>query len=187
MTPSKPLAAELGWTTRETAYPFSSPIHRVRSDTVTTPTGLTREISYLESPGAVYVVPQLPDGRLALIRQYRYSVDEWVLELPAGSLGGHGGSLVELAAQELREELGARADNFTVGAWFYDAVPVSSSRCHVVVASGIELCWPPTPGPAEQITPSLITVGDALAMAQTGAMVDGRSALALLRSVPLLA
>lgn len=186
MTVDKPLAAELGWTRRSTSYPFSSPVQRIRSDRVTLPAGEEREISYLENPGALYVVPRLSDGRLALICQYRYAVDEWVLELPAGSLSDHAGSPAELAAQELREEIGARAEGFTDVGWFYDAVPVSSSRCHVVVAFGVELCWPPDPGPAEQISPRLVTVERALAMAQGGEMRDGRSALALLRSAPLL-
>ena len=37
-------------------------------------------------PGAVVVLPVLPDGRLILVRQYRRAVDRWLLELPAGTL-----------------------------------------------------------------------------------------------------
>src|SRR5207237_9512104 len=37
-------------------------------------------------PGAVVVLPILPDGRVVLIKNYRYAVEESLLELPAGTL-----------------------------------------------------------------------------------------------------
>ncbi len=62
----------------------------------------------LEIPEAVCVVPVLPDGRLLLIRQWRYTVEAPLWEVPAGRI--HEGETAELAARrELREETGHEA------------------------------------------------------------------------------
>ena len=37
-------------------------------------------------PGGVTAVPVLDDGRLLLIRQFRYPIGQFILELPAGKL-----------------------------------------------------------------------------------------------------
>ena len=38
--------------------------------------------------GSVAALPVLSDGRIVLVRQYRYAVDAFVWELPAGNLSG---------------------------------------------------------------------------------------------------
>ena len=50
-------------------------------------------------------------GEVVLIRQFRYIVDEWLWEVPAG--GSHdfaGDDLTELVRRELREEIGGEAE-----------------------------------------------------------------------------
>ncbi len=49
------------------------------------------------------VLPVTTDGQVVMIRSYRYTVDDWCWELPAGGLGDKPGvPLVEVAQQELR-------------------------------------------------------------------------------------
>ena len=59
-------------------------------------------------PGAVLILPVLRDGRIVVIRQYRAVVDNWLYELPAGTLKP-GEDPVECARRELEEETGYRA------------------------------------------------------------------------------
>ena len=59
-------------------------------------------------PGAVVVVPILDDGRLVLVRQYRYPVAKVLLEWPAGKLDA-GESTLACAMRELQEETGYTA------------------------------------------------------------------------------
>lgn len=54
------------------------------------------------------VVPVTDDGRIVLVRQYRYAVDESLWEIPAG-LRDPGEDDTECAARELAEETGYRA------------------------------------------------------------------------------
>ena len=71
----------------------------------------------IRHPGVCVMVPFLPDDRIVLLRQYRYSVDGELWELPAGTLRGRevDGRVVATetpaacAARELLEEAGYRA------------------------------------------------------------------------------
>jgi ADP-ribose pyrophosphatase len=59
-------------------------------------------------PGGAVIVPVLPDGSILLVRQFRYPLRAFTLELPAGKLNP--GEDPEAAAhRELEEETGWRA------------------------------------------------------------------------------
>ncbi len=69
-------------------------------------------------PGAVAVVAVVGD-EVALIRQYRAPVDEYLLELPAGKLDVPGEARAATAARELEEEVGLRPGRLVELASFY--------------------------------------------------------------------
>lgn len=58
-------------------------------------------------PDAVSIVPMLPDGRLLLIREFRYPLNAWCISLPAG-LMEPGEELRTCVERELKEETGHR-------------------------------------------------------------------------------
>lgn len=62
-----------------------------------------REI--VRHPGAVAVLPQLPDGRFVFVRQFRKPVEREVVEIVAGTLDDHE-QPNDCAKRELREETG---------------------------------------------------------------------------------
>ena len=74
----------------ERATGQSTVLHRgwieLRRDAVLLPDGSAATREYLRHSGAVAVVPVLDDGRLVLVRQYRYPVQKVLLEFPAGKL-----------------------------------------------------------------------------------------------------
>ncbi|HEY9724168.1 MAG TPA: hypothetical protein V6D47_19365, partial [Oscillatoriaceae cyanobacterium] len=65
---------------------FSGHFLRVRLDTVALPDGETAVREIVEHPGAAAIVPLLPDGRVLLVRQFRYAIQRVTLELPCGKL-----------------------------------------------------------------------------------------------------
>jgi len=74
-------------------------------DRVTLPSGHTASMEVVRHPGSVVLLPMPAPGRLILIRQYRYSIDRFIWELPAGSLKpGEDPRLG--AARECEEEVG---------------------------------------------------------------------------------
>ena len=58
-------------------------------------------------PGAVVILPILNDRRIVMIRNYRYTVEEELRELPAGTIEPEE-EPIETARRELEEETGTR-------------------------------------------------------------------------------
>ena len=84
----------------------------VRKDIVNLPDGNTSTREWINHPGAACIIPVLSDGRLALIKQYRYPVKSIMIELPAGKLDA-GEDPEECAVRELEEEIGYSAGKLT--------------------------------------------------------------------------
>lgn len=80
----------------------------LRRDRVRLPDGREAAREYVVHPGAVMIVPILPDGRLVMERQYRYPVRQTMIEFPAGKLDAGEGGLA-CAQRELLEETGYSA------------------------------------------------------------------------------
>ena len=74
-------------------------------DQVLLPDGKSAGREYLIHPGAVAIIPVLPDGRVLLERQYRYPVQQAFIEIPAGKLDP-GEDTLTCAKRELEEETG---------------------------------------------------------------------------------
>jgi ADP-ribose pyrophosphatase len=84
-------------------------------------------------PGAVTVVPELPDGRLVMIRNWRVSVERWLLEFCAGKL--EPAEAPEAAARrELEEETGFRAGHVTRLGTYLTSPGFADERMHAFVA-----------------------------------------------------
>jgi ADP-ribose pyrophosphatase len=176
----KPIGNDLGWERLNTQYPFAESRFKIRQDRVRLPNGSEIDYAYTETEGAVWVVPVTDDGEIVLIRQYRYPPDVWCWEVPAGSLCDHEGSLEDLARRELIEEIGAVCDDLEYVTWYYGAVSASDTVCHILLARGVRLDRPPEREQTEFIEIHAMPLDEALSLARSGEMRDGRSALALL-------
>ena len=97
---------------------FKGRIFTVTVDRVTVPNGRTVTFDMVRHPGSVVLIPTHDDGRIVLIRQYRYSLDRWIWELPAGSLDA-GEDPAAAAARECEEEIGLIPGRVEfAGAWY---------------------------------------------------------------------
>ena len=74
-------------------------------DTVRLPSGRNVIREVVHHPGGVVALPVLDDGRLLLIRQFRYPLQKYILEFPAGKLDS-GQSPLDTMRRELEEETG---------------------------------------------------------------------------------
>jgi ADP-ribose pyrophosphatase len=125
-----------------------------------------------------------------LIWQYRYVVDDWCYEVPAGGLPSRldqsrtRGSLrhvqsEEVARRELLEEVGGTATELRYVGQFYASNGISNEIAYVYLATGVEL-GEAHREPTELMEIRLVPVEEALRMARSGEISDGPSALALL-------
>lgn len=85
---------------------------------------------------AVFAVS--PDGRVPLVRQYRYGIDRYTLELPAGYLED-GEALERCARRELREESGCEADKVRSLGQFAIMPTRSTMTMHIVLAEDVRV------------------------------------------------
>ena len=109
----------------------------VRRDDVRLPNGKTATREWINHPGAACIVPILPDGQIALIRQYRYPVLQEMIELPAGKLDP-GESPEECAKRELEEEIGYKTSKLTYLTHIHPAIGFASEKMWLYLAEGLE-------------------------------------------------
>ena len=88
---------------------YEGRIFDVTVDRVQLPHGRQADLEIVRHDGSVVLLPIADDGRVLLVRQYRYAADRFLWELPAGSLEV-GEDRDAAAARECHEELGLVAD-----------------------------------------------------------------------------
>ncbi len=177
----KPEGARLGWRVLETHYPLTTPFMRVRQDRIRIADKGEATYTYDERADAVGVVPVTADGTILLIRQYRYPIDAWCLEIPAGGTRDHAGLTLEAVARiELAQETGATGATMLLVGSFFVACASRQQRFHVFLALDVECSAARQPEMTEQIELCPMPARDALHLARTGQMPEGQSALSLL-------
>ncbi len=105
----------------------------VRKDEVKLPDGNKSTREWINHPGAACIVPILPTGKVALIRQFRYPVNREMIELPAGKLD-LGENPEECALRELEEEIGYSAKNLSFLALIHPAIGFTNEKMHIYLA-----------------------------------------------------
>ena len=115
---------------------FDGKLLHVRRDTVRLPDGSLATREYIVHPGAVLIVPVLPDGRLVVERQYRYPAGRVFVEFPAGKLDPGEAELVT-AQRELVEETGYTATTWTPLGMIHSVVGYSNEAIDFFIAEGL--------------------------------------------------
>lgn len=75
-------------------------------DSVAVPNGNIARYDIIDHKGAAAVVAVRDDGKLLMVRQYRYALGRETLEIPAGGLNGREEPTEAAARRELEEETG---------------------------------------------------------------------------------
>ena len=120
------------WKTLASEYLWQSQWYNLRQDRLRTPNGHEFTYTIVDHPGAVWIVPVTPDRQVVLIWSYRYAVDDWCYEVPAGGLGS-AGDPEEVARRELLEEVGGKAAELHFVGQFYTSNGISNEvapGCH---------------------------------------------------------
>lgn len=167
--PFQTLSSRIAW---------SSAWYQVRQDRILLPNGETGVYNVIDKPDAVWVVPLTPQGEIVLIHTYRYTVDDWCWEIPAGNIEA-GQTAREAATAELAQEIGGVARAWWEIGRFYPANGICSEVGHIFLAVDVTL-GEPAHEATEVMSIHRFPQSEAIAMARGGLITDGPSALALL-------
>ena len=153
---------------------------RAVRETLESPQGKRFAHETIEHPGAVVILPLLEDGRIVFIEQYRHSVRESILELPAGTL--EKGEEPEFCAQrELMEEIGMACRELISLGTLLPAPGFCNEVQHIFCAKDL---YPreATPDEDEVITVIKLSVAEVEEVIRNGRLRDSKSLALLMRA-----
>ena len=143
-------------------------------DRVLLPSGGEAFREVVRHKGAVVVLPLHEDGRIELVRQYRYPTEEVVLELPAGKLDP-GEAPVDCAARELAEETGWKPIEIHELGSFFTTPGFTDEVLHAFVSTPLESAPETVQDPDEAIENVTMTIEEALGACRDGSIRDSKT------------
>lgn len=126
---------------------------------------------------AAAIVPIRDDGRVIMIKQFRSSLNKWILEVPAGKVDP-GESPEEAARRELIEEVGYEAGELVKLASIYMSPGYSDEILHIFMAKGLTHVRR-NPDPDELIEVIDVKLEEALNMVLSEEAADSKTLSAL--------
>jgi ADP-ribose pyrophosphatase len=157
------------------------PVITLATATFVDPDGQTFERQVVRHPGAVAVVPLVDDDTVLLVRQYRSSVDELLLEIPAGKLDVEGEAPEAAAARELEEEVGRRAGRLERLVSFYNSPGFCDEVGLVFLGCDLEESAVSAQGVEERhMTIEPVLLDEVPAMIADGRLKDAKTIIGLL-------
>lgn len=134
----------------------------------------------IEHPGAVVVLPILPDGKIVCVSQYRHSIRSSILELPAGTLED-GEAPIVCAGREIMEEIGMGARELVSLGTLFPAPGFCTEVQYLFVARDLYES-PLDPDEDEQIVTVPMSVVDVERAILDGSLSDSKSIALFMRA-----
>ena len=165
--------------TLEKTSVFAGKVFRVERDRVRMPNGREFTLDVVRHPASVVIVPIPEPGHIILIRQFRYSVQRWLWELPAGSVDE--GETPEVAARrECHEEIGLVPDTLVRLGAFHPTPGYCDEEMIFFRASGLnETNEVAAVDEDEDIEPRTFTIPEAREMIRRGEITDMKTVVGL--------
>ena len=115
---------------------YDGTLLQVRRDTVGLPDGKAGIREYIVHPGAVAILPLFDDGTLLLESQYRYPLEQVMIEIPAGKIDP-GEATADTAKRELYEETGYLAEEWAYLTTIHPLCAYTNERVEIWLARGL--------------------------------------------------
>ena len=157
---------------------FDGKLLHVKRDTVRLPDGKTATREYIAHPGAVMIIPRLPDGKLLMERQFRYPLARVFIEFPAGKIDP-GEDPATTAARELLEETGYTAERWSHIGTLHPLITYSTERIEIYTADALTFIGAKLDA-GEFIEILSATLEEALTWIDRGELTDVKTMLGLL-------
>jgi ADP-ribose pyrophosphatase len=157
----------------------------VKRDQVRLPNGGQSQREYVIHPGAVVVVPVLPNGNLIVERQFRYPLRQVFIELPAGKIDA-GEDVLVTGQRELLEETGFEADEWVKLGLQHPCIGYSNEVIHMYLATGLR-AGAHQRDEDEPMEVFELSLAQCMRMILEGQITDGKTIVALMFAEKYLA
>lgn len=166
-------------TSRSRTTVYRGRVITVERDVVDMGDGRTVPMDVVRHRGSVVLIPQPTRHEVILIRQFRYVINRWIWELPAGSLEP-GEAPARGARRECEEETGWRPRTLERLAAYYPTPGFCDEKltfyaCRDLVRPG----RPPARDPDERIEAACVTLREAWGMVERGEVIDMKTVVGL--------
>lgn len=163
---------------------YSGKIVELYLEAVRLPNGALAQLEIVRHPGGAAVVALDRENRVCLLRQYRHAAGGWVWELPAGKLDP-GEPPFATAQRELAEEAGVHAAHWEPLGKIISSPGVFTEIVHLFLARDLSSV-PASVEEHEVFELHWLPLGEALAWAVSGELMDAKTLVGLFRARHLL-
>src|SRR5580692_3241564 len=168
------------WRTLGSRVVYANSWVRLREDTVIRPDGHEGIYGVLEISPAVGIVAISDGDEVALVTQWRYTLDRMSTEIPTGGSEPSDADLLAAARRELREETGLSARRWRELGFIDNANGVSTDDAHMFLATGLAH-GADAQDAEEQVVLSWLPFDQAVAHVLNGSITESVSVAALLK------
>lgn len=168
---------ELGEKTLQKNYIYRGKIINLRCDDAILPDGRPCKREIVEHSGGASVLC-VREGKVALVKQFRYAYGEAIYEIPAGKLNA-GEDPFLAAKRELEEETGLVADRLVHRFTLYPTPGYTNEKIYIYEAEGVR-AGAQHLDEGEFLNVEFVPVPEALCMVEDGTIKDAKSIVALL-------
>ena len=175
---------ELKETTVSRSTVYEGIIVNVRRDRAELVDGRVTNREVVEHPGGVAVFAMDPEGKVIMVRQYRYPMGEVVLELPAGKLE-KGEEPRDSALRELEEETGLRPEVFIPMGVSFSSPGIMEEKIWLYFAEDL-VQGPKHPDDGEFLEVIRVPYEELLEMARKGEIKDAKTLVGIFKASMLL-
>lgn len=158
---------------------FGGKVFDVHRDNVRMPNGREVIVDVVRHPRSVVLLPIPEPGHIILVRQFRYAIQRWLWELPAGSIDA-GEEPDAAARRECHEEIGLLPETIVRLAAFFPTPGFCDEEMIFFRLSGLSV--PDQPAALdedEDIEAKTFTFADAREMVRRGEVVDMKTVAGL--------
>jgi len=174
-----------GWKTKTSTVAYENPWIKISHEEVITPKGTNGIYGLVHFKNtAIGIVPIEDQGNNWLVKQSRYTLNQYTWEIPEGGCP-HGEEPLNAAKRELEEEVGLRANDWQQLMTMHLSNSVTDEFCVVFVARGL-FAGKQDLESTEDIEYKKLPLTDAIEMVKHGEITDGISVAALLRVALML-
>lgn len=163
---------------------FDGVVVKLFVDQVELPDGSQSVREVVRHPGAVCVIPVTDEGDVIMVRQFRYAMNQVLLEVPAGKLEPDENPL-EAAMRELEEETGINAKTVEHIGEIYTTVAIFDERIQVYLATGLTY-KNAHPDQGEFVEIDKIPLKTLVDMVMNGEIKDSKTQIAILKADKIL-